>query len=92
MRVRVSTRRNGGRTLRWNEKPAAFEGTLLSTRQGAEDRKVVVLSVGDLEPHGPTLYEPRLVAVLGNELRFVGLEKHDQAWVLQEWNCEILGR
>ncbi|MBT2299299.1 hypothetical protein J7E70_02375 [Variovorax paradoxus] len=82
--------RTGGRWLIWNQKPKPFEGTLLSTRKGTDERKVPALFIGGMAPDGPTLYEPRVVSVLGNEMRIVGLEKCDSAWVLQEWSCEIL--
>jgi hypothetical protein len=51
---------------------------------------VVVLFLGGSDKNGPYLYEPRVTSVLGDEIRVVGLEKHEQAWVLQEWQMEIL--
>lgn len=91
MRVRVSQRRIGGRSLTWNQKPREYQGTLLSMRKSAEDRMVVVLFLSGTENEsGPHLYEPRVTSVLGDEIRVVGLEKHEQAWVLQEWQMEIL--
>jgi hypothetical protein len=91
MRVRVSARRIGGRSLPWNQKPKEYQGTLLSTRKTNDDRMVVVLFLGGPEnERGPHLYEPRVTSVLGDEIRIVGLEKCEQAWVLQEWQCEIL--
>ena len=59
-------------------------------RKSTEDRMVVVLFLGGSDENGPHLYEPRVTSVLGDEIRVVGLEKHEQAWVLQEWQMEIL--
>ncbi len=81
--------RNAGRWLTWNEKPKVFEGSLLSGMKGNDTRSVPVLYVGG-GPDGPVLFEPRIASVLGYELRIVGLEKIESAWVLQEWQCEIL--
>lgn len=91
MKVRISPRRIGGRSLTWNQKPKVYQGTLLSTRKTTDDRMVVVLFLGGQEKDaGPHLYDPRVTSVLGDEMRIVGLEKHEQAWVLQEWQMEIL--
>lgn len=51
---------------------------------------VVVLFLSGSDENGPHLYEPRVTSVLGDEIHVVGLEKHEQAWVLQEWQMEIL--
>ena len=90
MRVRVLPRRIGGRSLTWNQKPKEYQGTLLGMRKSTEDRMVVVLFLGGSDENGPHLYDPRVTSVLGDEIRVVGLEKHEQAWVLQEWQMEIL--
>lgn len=83
--------RIGGRWLTWNQKPKPIEGTLLSSRKTAEDRTMTVLFISGLESeNAPQLYDPKFVSVLGDEMRIVGLEKFEQAWVLQEWKCEIL--
>jgi hypothetical protein len=54
----------------------------------AGGRKVQVLQLlgGDL----PRLFEPRLVALSTNVIRFVGFERCDDAWVMQEWEVEVL--
>jgi hypothetical protein len=38
----------------------------------------------------PALFEPRLVALSANEFQFLGLERHGNAWVMQQWDCELL--
>lgn len=90
MRVRVTTRRKAGRLLQWNGVPEIYEGELAAVREVAEDRSVIMLVVHIGAPGGPRLVEPKLVSTFGREVRFTGLEKVDGAWVLQEWNCEIL--
>ncbi|MDR6538867.1 hypothetical protein [Variovorax soli] len=88
MQVRVQLMRNSGRWLTWNQKPREFRGTLLSSRTRKGDEQG--LSYIYLADDGPSLYDARVISVLGNEVRIVGLEKDDSAWVVQEWNCEIL--
>jgi hypothetical protein len=38
----------------------------------------------------PRLFDPRLVALSTNIIRFVGFERTEDAWVMQEWECEVL--
>lgn len=38
----------------------------------------------------PNLFEPRLVALSAKEFGFIGFERHGQAWVLQQWECELI--
>jgi len=38
----------------------------------------------------PNLYEPRPVDLIANRMRFIGYERSEQAWHLQEWVCEVL--
>jgi hypothetical protein len=51
---------------------------------------VLALFISNGTPDSPMLYEPRVASTFGAELRFIGLERDESAWVLQEWNCEIL--
>jgi len=69
--------------------PRTFEGELLITRKGLDDRPTRALFVAGLE-NTPYLFKPELTECMGNEVRYSGLEKHEGAWVLQEWNVEIL--
>ena len=79
--------RNAGCWLTWNEKPREFTGTLSSTTAGKDEIGMMAsIFISD----GPKLFDPRVKSVFGNELRIVGVEKVNSAWVLQEWNCEIL--
>ena len=80
--------RNAGHWLTWNQKPREFTGTLLTGRASKDDdASIVSLYLSE----GPRLFDPRIKSVFDREMRIVGLEKHESAWVLQEWNCEILG-
>jgi hypothetical protein len=37
------------------------------------------------------LFEPRLVAITVEGLKFIGFERaEDACWVMQEWDCELL--
>jgi len=51
-------------------------------------RKVQTLQV--LGADCPRLFEPRLVALSTNVMRFIGFERTGDAWVMQEWECELL--
>lgn len=81
--------RNAGHWLTWNEKPRQLEGTLLSSRASikGDEQGVSYIYLAD---SGPKLYDAKFKSVLGNEIRVVGIEKFEGAWVVQEWNCEIL--
>ena len=81
--------RNAGHWLTWNQKPREFTGTLQGGRAGKSDEAgIYYLFMPD---DGPKLYDAKVKSILGNELRIVGLEKVDGAWVVQEWSCEIIG-
>jgi len=75
--------RNAGCWLTWNQKARSFQGSLLSSRKTAEDRMSVFLFLaGPENSEGPHLYDPRVMSVLGDEMRIVGLEKHGKRPVL----------
>jgi hypothetical protein len=38
----------------------------------------------------PNLYEPRLVSLSAREFAFLGFQRHGEAWVMQQWDCELL--
>lgn len=80
--------RNSGRWLTWNQKPREFSGELMSGRASKDDAGAINYMY--LPSDGPHLFDPRITSVSGNELRIVGLEKCESAWVLQEWQMEIL--
>lgn len=80
--------RTAGHWLTWNQKPRQFEGMLLSGRSSNKENEqgVSYIYVAD----GPKLYNATFKSVFANEIRIVGIENVDHAWVVQEWNCEIL--
>ena len=57
---------------------------------GAHDRPVPVLQLLGAGRPWPELFEPRLSAWMGDEFKFIGWERCDRAWVLQEWDCEVI--
>lgn len=81
--------RNAGHWLTWNQKPREFTGRLASSKTGSHDEPGLAYIF--LPDDGPHLYDPKIKSVFENEIRIVGLEKVDSAWVLQEWNCEVIG-
>lgn len=90
MQVRIKLMRNAGRWLTWNQKPREFSGKLSAGLHGKDERQVHTLFIVLPDDSSIKLFEPRITSVAGNELRIVGMEKVDSAWVLQEWECEIL--
>lgn len=62
--------------------------TLQGGRAGKSDEAGV--SYIFLPEGGPKLFDAKFKSVLGNEIRVVGMENVEGAWVLQEWSCEIL--
>jgi hypothetical protein len=87
MEVRISMMRNAGRWLTWNQKPREFAGQLSAYRVEKDDSQMAAICILG----GPTLHDPKIKSITGNELTIVGLEKVERAWVLQEWKCEIVG-
>lgn len=90
MRVRVCLRREGGRAKPPYGQRATATGDLHLTYITANGHKVQALQLLSADRDCPRLFEPRLVALSANVLRFVGFERLDDAWVMQEWECELL--
>jgi hypothetical protein len=65
----------------------AATGDLHLAHVTAGGRKVQALQV--LGADLPRLFEPRLVALSTNVMRFIGFERVDDAWVMQEWEVEL---
>jgi hypothetical protein len=90
MRVRVALEREAGVA-----KPAfgpsdAGTGDLHLTYRTVRNRRVGVLQLLGADRQWPNLYEPRLVDLSANRLRFVGHERAGEAWVVQEWICDVV--
>lgn len=91
MRVRVKLRREGGAYRQPYGLGHTATGQLSMGHRDASGRMVPVLRLLGAERPWPDLFEPRLTSWMGNEFKFVGYEREDRAWVLQEWDCELLG-
>jgi len=50
---------------------------------------VPVLQLIGADKKWPNLYDPKLVELGANRLRFVGAERSGYAWHVQEWICEL---
>lgn len=61
-------------------------GDLHLTHRTAGGRKIPLLQLLGADCQWPSLYEPRLVALSAREFGFIGLERHGDAWVLQQWD------
>lgn len=57
---------------------------------GANGHKVQALQLLSADRDCPRLFEPRLVSLSTNIVRFVGFERDEDAWHMQEWECEVL--
>jgi hypothetical protein len=68
----------------------AGTGDLHLTYRTARNRRVPVLQLLCADRQWPNLYDPKLVDLSANRLRFVGHERAGEAWVVQEWICEVL--
>jgi hypothetical protein len=90
MRVKVQLRREGGAYCPPYGKGDTAIGQLSLMHRDASGRKVACPAPGGAERAWPDLYEPRLAAWGGNEFKFLGYERLDRAWVMQEWECEVL--
>lgn len=90
MRVRVSLRREAGKPRPPFGQQALATGDLHLTSITANGRKVQALQLLAATRDCPRLYEPRLVALSTNVLRFIGFEREEDAWVMQEWECEVI--
>lgn len=88
MKVTVRLRRDRGRPRAPVGQKQAATVDLHLAHVTAAGRKVQTLQV--LGADCPRLFEPRLVALSANVMRFVGFERDDGAWVMQEWECELL--
>lgn len=91
MRVRVNLRRDRGAYLALHGAGTAATGDLHLTHLTADGRRIPALQLLSADRHWPRLFEPRLVDLSANHLRFIGFERVDRAWVMQEWDCELIG-
>lgn len=90
MRVRVSLRRERGAYRPPFGQAAAASGDLHLTHLTADGRKIAALQLLGADRQWPRLFEPRLAALSATQMRFIGYERVENAWVMQEWDCEVL--
>jgi hypothetical protein len=88
MRVTVHLQREHGQ-FRPKYAAKSTAGDLYLTYRAAGNRRVPVLQLLGAQQRFPSLYDAKLVELSGTNLRFVGYEACETAWVLQEWICEI---
>jgi hypothetical protein len=89
MRAKVMLEREAGVFRPSHDRKNTGTGDLHLTYRTARDRRVAVLQLLGCDQQWPNLYEPRLVDLSANRLRFVGAERIGQAWYVQEWICEL---
>jgi hypothetical protein len=89
MRARVMLRREGGAHRQPYGLGHTATGDLYLTYRTVQNRRVAVMQLlGSDLGNWPNLYEPRLLALSTNRMKFVGFERFEErAWVLQEWDC-----
>lgn len=90
MRVRVRLRREAGAFRPPYGQGHTATGDLHLTHRTADGRKIPLLQLIGAERQWPNLYEPKIVSLGSGQLCFSGLERHGQAWVLQQWDCELI--
>lgn len=89
MRVTVSLERERGQHRPSLGLRDTCAGDLHLTYRTTNNRKVPVLQLLGAQRRFPNLYDPKLVDLSGNMLRFIGYEAVEGAWVMQEWRCEL---
>lgn len=90
MRVQVELERHKGAYRPQHGLKEMGTGDLHLTYRTAGNRRVAVLKLIAADRQWPNLFDPRLVDLSANRMRFIGYERDDQAWHLQEWLCEIV--
>lgn len=90
MQVRVVLEREAGVFKAAYGPKASGTGDLHLTYRTTRNRRVAVLQLLGADRQWPSLYDPKLVDLSANRLRFVGHERVGEGWHLQEWVCEVL--
>ena len=90
MQVRVRLERQAGRFLPSHDRRNQAVGDLCLAYRTAGNRRVAVLKLLSADRQWPNLYDPKLVDLNAGKLRFVGAERVEGAWHVQEWVCELL--
>lgn len=90
MKVQVRLRREGGAFRAPYGQGGQAAGDLHLTHRTSDGRRVPVLQLLGAPAGWPALFEPKLVALSAREFQFLGFERVDRAWVMQQWDCELL--
>lgn len=90
MRVRVLLERVSGEFVPSYGPREGATGDLHLTYRTSRNRRVAVLQLIAADKKWPNLYDPKLVDLSANRMRFVGAERTGNAWHVQEWVCELL--
>lgn len=90
MKVRVRLRREGGAFRPPYGQGHSATGDLYLTHRTTDGRRVPLLQLLGADRQWPNLYEPKLVALSAQEIQFLGFERSGAAWVMQQWDCELL--
>ena len=89
MRVTVHLRREGGVFRQPYGLGGKASGDLHLTHVTADGRKIPALQLLGADQRIPRLFEPRVVELSADKIRFLGFERVERAWVMQEWDCEL---
>lgn len=90
MRARVILERERGEFIASYGPRESGTGQLHLTYRTSRNRRVAVLQLLSANCKWPNLYDPKLVDLSANRMRFVGAERCGNAWHVQEWICELL--
>lgn len=90
MKIRVRLRREGGAYRQPYGQGHTATGDLRLTHRTTDGRRIPLLQLLGADRQWPNLYEPRLIGLDGGGLAFIGFERCGNAWVLQQWDCELL--
>lgn len=90
MRVKVVLERERGVYKAALGPKDAGTGDLHLTYRSVKNRRVAVLQLIGADRQWPNLYDPKLVELSADRMRFVGSEPVDEAWVVQEWICSVV--
>lgn len=89
MRVRVRLRREAGAFRLPYSQGHTATGDLHLTHRASDGRRVALLQLLGGDRQWPTLFDPRLFSLFARQLGVIGFERNGQAWVLQQWDCEV---
>jgi hypothetical protein len=90
MRVRVRLRREGSEWRQPYGLGRTASGDLHLTLRTVDTRRVQKLELIGADRIWPALFDPRLTALSANAFAFIAFERHGNAWVMQQWDCELL--